>query len=150
MKLYEIQEVKALSDGRLIAPLAEEWAGGFWPLAEVASSLESPHVRLWVAMVGPSVAGAILARILPHEAELLYVFVSDKWRGIGLGVAMLGYLAEVCRVGGVPVIYLEVRRGNQAAQSLYRRLGFVILEPNGIRKAYYADGEDAVLMRWQL
>ena len=40
-------------------------------------------------------------------------------------------------------VLLEVRASNLAAQALYARLGF---ERVGLRKRYYADGEDAVLM----
>jgi len=38
---------------------------------------------------------------------------------------------------------LEVRHTNVAAQSLYRRFGFV---PAGIRKRYYENTEDALVM----
>jgi ribosomal protein S18 acetylase RimI-like enzyme len=40
--------------------------------------------------------------------------------------------------------YLEVRRGNQAAQAMYRQFGFVV---GGERLKYYKDNnEDALLM----
>ena len=39
---------------------------------------------------------------------------------------------------------LEVREGNFAARGLYESLGFV---PEFIRKGYYSDGENAVLMK---
>lgn len=38
---------------------------------------------------------------------------------------------------------LEVRTSNEAAQALYRQLGF---EPVGLRRRYYKNGEDAVIM----
>jgi len=41
------------------------------------------------------------------------------------------------------LIALEVRRSNQAAIALYRSVGFRAV---GLRRAYYADGEDAVDM----
>ena len=39
---------------------------------------------------------------------------------------------------------LEVREGNIAARTLYESLGFV---PEFVRKGYYSDGENAVLMK---
>lgn len=39
---------------------------------------------------------------------------------------------------------LEVKAGNERAAALYRRLGFVEV---GRRRAFYADGADALLMR---
>lgn len=40
-------------------------------------------------------------------------------------------------------VLLEVRASNKPAQRLYASLGF---ERVGVRKRYYGDGEDAVLM----
>ena len=45
---------------------------------------------------------------------------------------------------GATALTLEVRASNEAAQAMYRRLGFA---PAGIRRNYYADiGEDALVM----
>jgi ribosomal-protein-alanine N-acetyltransferase len=38
---------------------------------------------------------------------------------------------------------LEVRHTNTAAQSLYRRFGFV---PAGVRRRYYENTDDAIIM----
>ena len=44
----------------------------------------------------------------------------------------------------LPLVTLEVRRSNAAAQRLYRRFGF---RPVGVRPNYYAeDQEDAIVM----
>lgn len=48
----------------------------------------------------------------------------------------------LCR-GDAESVLLEVRASNQPAQQLYASLGF---ECVGLRKKYYGDGEDAVLM----
>jgi ribosomal-protein-alanine N-acetyltransferase len=42
---------------------------------------------------------------------------------------------------------LEVRKSNEPARRLYEAAGFSV---SGERVAYYADGEDAVLMRLDL
>jgi ribosomal-protein-alanine N-acetyltransferase len=48
---------------------------------------------------------------------------------------------------GAESAVLEVRAGNKAAISLYHKLGFAEV---GKRKAYYSDGEDALLMQKDL
>lgn len=48
-----------------------------------------------------------------------------------------------CRRDGAESVLLEVRASNAAALHLYDSLGF---ERVGLRRRYYADGEDAVLM----
>ena len=56
-------------------------------------------------------------------------------------------MAVLCRQAierGATALTLEVRAGNTAAQSLYRRFGFA---PAGVRREYYKDsGEDALVM----
>jgi len=48
------------------------------------------------------------------------------------------------REQGLGRVTLEVRRSNEAAQGLYRGLGFVV---QGVRAGYYSDnGEDAIVM----
>jgi ribosomal-protein-alanine N-acetyltransferase len=41
------------------------------------------------------------------------------------------------------ILILEVRVSNSPAQNLYKKLGFFELQR---RKAYYPDGEDAIVM----
>ncbi len=52
-------------------------------------------------------------------------------------------LRTPCRDGGAEAVLLEVRASNAAALRLYESLGF---QRVGLRRRYYADGEDAVLM----
>ena len=52
-------------------------------------------------------------------------------------------IAWAARERGFQDITLEVRNTNAAAQDLYRRFGFV---PAGIRKKYYENTDDAIVM----
>ena len=45
------------------------------------------------------------------------------------------------------LVLLEVRRSNEGALALYRRLGFAL---TNVRRGYYADGEDALEMLVEL
>jgi ribosomal-protein-alanine N-acetyltransferase len=85
-----------------------------------------------------------LFQLLPGECELLRLGVAPELRGGGLGRALLhAALAELGR-GGRPVCHLEVRAANLAARCLYESSGFRSV---GRRRAYYADGEDALTYR---
>jgi ribosomal-protein-alanine N-acetyltransferase len=52
-------------------------------------------------------------------------------------------LAERAIALGYVSFTLEVRHTNAAAQELYRRFGFV---PAGVRKKYYENTDDAIVM----
>jgi ribosomal-protein-alanine N-acetyltransferase len=51
---------------------------------------------------------------------------------------------EELRKKGVVELWLEVRVSNTRAVKFYKRLGYV---EKGILKGYYADGEDAMLLK---
>ncbi|HKZ17056.1 MAG TPA: ribosomal-protein-alanine N-acetyltransferase, partial [Geobacteraceae bacterium] len=50
-----------------------------------------------------------------------------------------------CRFKEAEFVSLEVRPSNTVAITLYRDLGFIV---TGRRKAYYENGEDALLMEY--
>jgi len=78
------------------------------------------------------------------ESHLLNIAVHPARQGQGIGRALLSECIRRAARAGSSLIFLEVRAGNEAAQRLYRSMGFVF---RGIRKGYYTDtGEDAVIL----
>lgn len=94
-------------------------------------------------VVGVAAASALLA-VRPPEAELENLAVLPNAQRCGAGSALLeAVLAWAAEQGAGPV-RLEVRSGNVAAITLYRRRGFVQI---GLRRGYYTDpDDDAVCM----
>ena len=78
------------------------------------------------------------------EAHVATLGVAEALQGEGIGSLLLdALLAEADRRS--PVVLLEVRADNAAAQRLYERRGFVEI---GRRRGYYQpSGADAVVMR---
>ena len=109
-----------------------------------------------VAEIGGISGGFLVARGLGGDWEIENIVVSGHLRRQGVGTELLkGFLARVAETeaGGsfsgeraAKTVHLEVRESNLAAQSLYKRLGFV---PAGRRKGYYSDPpEDAILLKF--
>lgn len=92
-------------------------------------------------------AGFILCRAVADEAEIVTLAVSPAARRQGQARALIAAARELLTGLGVASFFLEVARGNKPARALYDGLGF---EAVGLRKAYYADGSDAVVMRLNL
>jgi len=90
--------------------------------------------------------GFILARIAGDEAEILTLAVVPAVRRKGFGRALVRSAAAHATTLGATSLFLEVGSRNDAAQALYRGLGFKSV---GRRKAYYAD-EDADILRLPL
>ena len=81
--------------------------------------------------------------LMVDEAHIATVASHPDWRGCGLGqTLMLGLIEHALALGAVSST-LEVRVGNSAARTLYEKLGY---ELRGLRRRYYEDGEDALIM----
>ena len=100
--------------------------------------------REW-ALIEPDQGYALWSAVpATGEAELLRVAVDPTRRKAGLGRCLLKASEGYLREEGIRTLLLEVRVGNAAARALYEALGWSF---EGLRKAYYKDGEDAALYR---
>ena len=110
---------------------------------ELRALLDAPRAWCCVAEGAEgAVIGYLLARIVADEVELHDVAVDPAARRAGAGRALIGALVAWATAERAAVVFLEVRRGNQAAQALYRGFGFSEV---GRRRRYYPDGEDALI-----
>jgi [ribosomal protein S18]-alanine N-acetyltransferase len=117
-----------------------------WTRCHFLDEIESVcgHPTVAVAPDG-TVAGFLCLSQVLDEAEILDVAVSSRRRGTGVGRLLVESALAASRERGASMVCLEVRVGNLAALSLYRRLAF---REVGRRKKYYEDGEDAILMQY--
>ena len=131
-----------------------------WTRGNFSDSLAAGH---WAYCIRPQLDQAIKGSYLDpsilwaycilfpavDELHLLNITVSPKLRKLGLGSRMMAAIEGVAAQQSIPRIILEVRPSNNAAVSLYQKLGY---EQIGIRKNYYpADPklgirEDALVM----
>lgn len=77
------------------------------------------------------------------EAHVTNVAVEPSMRRQGVARALLLALADVAIERGASSWTLEVRVSSDGAQALYREFGFA---PAGVRKRYYENAEDALVM----
>lgn len=76
-------------------------------------------------------------------ANITNVAVAPSFRRSGLGTKLLCNLEEAAKKYGMESITLEARASNTAAIGLYIKNGF---SKCGLRKKYYHNTEDAILM----
>jgi len=137
LEVVEIEEESGLSRWGWAAYYAEMQGTNrdLLLIARVAKAPIIEHQRL---------AGYIVARESAGELHINNVAVRDQFRRRGIGIALLGSIIEMAKRLKVQVAFLEVRRGNNAAQELYKKVGF---KPIARRADYYSDPrEDAVVM----
>jgi ribosomal-protein-alanine N-acetyltransferase len=77
------------------------------------------------------------------QAHVTNIVVAPESRRLGVGTRLMTNLASTAIGRGCTAWTLEVRASNNAAQELYRQFGFA---PAGVRKRYYENTEDAIVM----
>lgn len=118
--------------------------GDCWSVEQFWSELAQSTRRYLVALDGDDVVGYAGLFLLPPDADIQTVAVRPDRQGEGIARRLVTDLLEVADGSGATHTMLEVRADNEAATSLYRRLGFA---PISTRPRYYPDGGDAVIMR---
>ena len=78
-----------------------------------------------------------------QETHLANLAVSQDERGNGIGGRLLDEVIAFARRSEAQSVYLEVRVSNAVARKFYAERGFV---PTYLRKGYYENGQDAVVM----
>lgn len=138
-----------------------------WSPAAYAGELRKPTSSCWVAetvideplaylmpfalpvrnISYPAGARAVIGSLtlwdVAGEGEIANVAVHPRFWRQGVARALMQTALEQAARLSMTRVMLETRASNQAAQCLYRSLGFV---EEGRRPRYYSNGEDAILM----
>lgn len=120
-----------------------------WPASQMAATFTNRD-RAWVYEVDNQVVGYAIYSVVLDEASLLNIAIHPSFQGRGLGRRVLEQTLSMIVQGGANVCFLEVRRSNDRAATLYESIGFRIV---GERKDYYPSergSEDAFVMRCDL
>ncbi len=99
--------------------------------------------RYFIALLDGRRAGYIGSWLTIPNAEILNLFVEERYRQLGIGKKLVERVLEICETEQIEQLTLEVRESNTVARSLYEQMGFEVVTK---RKQYYSDGEDALLM----
>ncbi len=100
-----------------------------------------------VARAGGTIAGYSIACRSRHGAEIASLAVRPPYRQRGVATALLRATFRKLRRSGAKAVWLMVRRRNEQAIRLYRKLGFV---RTGTVPNYYDDRSSGWRMRMSL
>lgn len=104
----------------------------------------------WVIEVENKVVGFIIISENREDCHILNVCVAHEFQHRGYGYKLISKAIEQAKKNGVTIAYLEVRRSNTRAITLYRKMGFHYI---GERKEYYpgtTGNEDALVFAMSL
>ncbi|MBN2799505.1 MAG: ribosomal protein S18-alanine N-acetyltransferase [Deltaproteobacteria bacterium] len=127
------------ADAAVMADTEARAGRGAWTEAQLREQLQVPHAMAWTDGEG----GFALSTVVLDEAELLLIAVPPERQRQGRARALLQHAQRAWAARGATRALLEVRVDNAPAQALYRAEGW---SPAGLRRRYYRDGTDAIIM----
>jgi ribosomal-protein-alanine N-acetyltransferase len=131
-------------DAQRLAQLHQQGFFRGWPVADFIGFLADGATPAYVACDAKRrIAGFALIRLVADESELLTIAVDPKWRGKGVGRALLDAVFADLMMSPARKMFLDAE--NRPAIKLYERLGFSTISS---RKGYYAkpDGSAATAL----
>lgn len=151
---FQIEQMTA-HDLLEVVEIEEACRLSLWGWDSYHAELSRPESIMLVArrtrpdpLTGHALHGFLSGRVSAHELHINNIGVHETTRRRGIGNALMTAAFDAGRRRGAQLAILEVRAGNVAAQTLYRRFGFEVV---GRRRQYYREPtEDALLMNASL
>ena len=124
----------------------ESFGKDAWPLFDLIAVLTFTDVIRMKAVEDGQMVGFIAGDPHPRDGWgwIATIAVDPRYQRRGIGRALLHACEDKL---GVPRARLTVRLSNQAAISMYEKEGYLTTD---LWKAYYNDGEDAMVMEKNL
>lgn len=138
-----IVSIMTLSDLDSIKNILTYEFDDFWNYNVFKSELENENSKYVVAKLNNEIIGFGGIWFSVDDIHITNIVVKNTYRNQKIGSLMLNTLIEMCKNQVQKSITLEVNSSNIPAQKLYQKFGFKIV---GIRKKYYNNTEDAIIM----
>lgn len=143
MKIVELTTLHVQS----IAQFQKRYFKDGWSKENLISSFETGRCFGYLAEIDGEVIAFILLNKNYDDADLESICVKPDLRKTGIGSNLLSLAIKKSKDLGLNAIFLEVRKSNIIAKKLYEKFDFVFVSE---RKKYYADGENALVMKREI
>lgn len=112
----------------------------------ILNDINNSNFKCIVAVYDKEIIGYISFSYI-FDIEIESVLVKSSYQRQGLGTLLLNYIFKFAKENKINNVFLEVRKSNIGAISLYRKLGFSNIS---IRKKYYENAEDALILKKEI
>jgi len=131
-----------IEDYDQIKDILQEKFDDFWTTSSLKQVLENSNNQFFVAKQNDIIIG--FAGVLNNidYVEILNIVVHKEYRNQGYGKELLNAIIDYAKEQEKSIV-LEVNEHNEYAIELYKNAGFT---QNGLRKKYYNNTDDAILM----
>ena len=112
----------------------------------ILNDINNSNFKCIVAVYDKEIIGYISFSYI-FDIEIESVLVKSSYQRQGIGTLLLNYIFKFAKENKINNVFLEVRKSNIGAISLYRKLGFSNIS---IRKKYYENAEDALILKKEI
>lgn len=109
------------------------------PHKDIARKLTVQPELFLVGVTDGAVMASVMAGYEGHRGWMNYLAVAARFRGRGLGRALIEHVERLLLERGCPKVNLQVRASNPDAAAFYRRLGYVQDESISLGKRLIVD-----------
>jgi ribosomal-protein-alanine N-acetyltransferase len=136
------------SDFELISEDLSTKFDDFWKASILKSELENENSICIVAKQNDEIVGFASIWNAVYDIHITNIVVRKDLRKQGIGTLLLEKLIKITKkMDNINSITLEVKTTNKPAINLYSKYGF---EKVGLRKKYYNNTDDAIIMTLNL
>ncbi|MEO9168475.1 MAG: tRNA (adenosine(37)-N6)-threonylcarbamoyltransferase complex dimerization subunit type 1 TsaB [Aestuariivirga sp.] len=114
-----------------------------WSEKDITEMLSTAGTEIALAEIAGEAVGFAMIRSIMDQAELLTIATLPAHRRKNAAATVLKHAFTKAQSLGATSLFLEVAQSNSSAHRLYVKLGFT---ETGRRKAYYVNGDDAIVM----
>ena len=116
----------------------------YWNVAMIKKLfIDSIFETVWVIEIGKKIIGFLIEQRCDNEINLLNVAIDKPFQNKGIGKKLINHYLNLIPVNSS--VFLEVNKANIIARKIYADLNFKNI---GMRKNYYNDGGDALIMKY--
>ena len=137
-----IQKLSVDAVDQIISLYGSDFDDG-WNKNMLLSSFNGGRFLCYGAFIDGALVGAITLTVGLDDADIESVFTLKSARRKGVADALIERAIDELKNLGKKGVLLEVREGNTPAKNLYFKHGFKQIS---VRKKYYQDGENAVIL----
>lgn len=143
MKFEDLAQVFAISE--------QQFGAHSWQLGMFEQELETSGHYSFVVEENGKVVSFVSYMLtegeIGEEYNILNIATARGYENRGYASALLQFLKENALANNYAGLWLEVRKSNVNAINFYRYFGF---KESYVRKRYYSNGEDALIMNFLL
>lgn len=136
-----------LKDIEKIVKLEEDIFGESLGYEMLSEEIDNPLIWFRVIEVNNDVIGYIGGYFFMEDGEILNFLIEEEYQHLGYGTQLFNSIMDEASLIGIKRVTLEVRRSNQKGLNFYKKHNFKEIS---VRKHYYKNGEDAIVMMKEL